>query len=162
MHGSHCEAWRRGCDGVGAFCWWHCWGFIQNWRHIEPAWLPQHPAATCQHIWFAFSGSFVFQQDEDPKHNSRLREGYLIMKESDGVLRQMTWPRKSPNLNPTELVWDELDHWMKAKQPTIACTIILTKFECFTIPLRPTVRLLLSTYSKYWIPAYLQSLYNQW
>ena len=40
LHGSHCEAWRRGCDGVGLLCWWHCWAFIQNWRHTAPAWLP--------------------------------------------------------------------------------------------------------------------------
>ena len=36
--------------------------------------------------------SFVFQQDNDPKHTSRLCKGYLTNKESDGVLHQMTWP----------------------------------------------------------------------
>ncbi|CAJ0954683.1 unnamed protein product [Ranitomeya imitator] len=36
--------------------------------------------------------SFIFQQDNDPKHTSRLCKGYLTKKESDGVLRQMTWP----------------------------------------------------------------------
>ena len=24
MCGSHCEAWRRWCDGVEVLCWWHC------------------------------------------------------------------------------------------------------------------------------------------
>ena len=32
----------------------------------------------------------------------------------------MEWPAQSPNLNPIELVWDELDRRMKAKQPTSA------------------------------------------
>ena len=32
--------------------------------------------------------SFIFQQDNDPKHTSRLYKGYLTKKESDGVLRQ--------------------------------------------------------------------------
>jgi hypothetical protein len=48
--------------------------------------------------------SFVFQQDIDPKHTSRLCKGYLTKKESDGVLHQMTWPPHSPDLNPIEMV----------------------------------------------------------
>ena len=63
--------------------------------------------------------SFVFQLDSDPKHTSRLCTGFLT-KESDGVLHQMTWPPQSPNLNPIEMVWDELDHRVKEKQPTSA------------------------------------------
>ena len=41
--------------------------------------------------------SFVFQQDNDPKHTSKLCKGYLTSKESDGVLHQMTWPPQSFN-----------------------------------------------------------------
>ena len=32
----------------------------------------------------------------------------------------MTWPPRSPALNPIEMVWDELDHRVKEKQPTNA------------------------------------------
>ncbi|KAL7852392.1 hypothetical protein SRHO_G00181770 [Serrasalmus rhombeus] len=49
--------------------------------------------------WRLVGPSFIFQQDNDPKHTSRLCKGYLTKKESDGVLRQMTWPPQSPDLN---------------------------------------------------------------
>ena len=45
---------------------------------------------------------------------------YLTKKESDGVLHQMTWPPQLPNLNPIQMVWDELDRRLKEKKPTSA------------------------------------------
>ncbi|CDQ98391.1 unnamed protein product [Oncorhynchus mykiss] len=67
-------------------------------------------------IWFGLSGTIiVFQQENGPKHTSRLCKGYLTKKE---MLHQMTWPPQSPDLNPIEMVWDELNHRVKEKQPT--------------------------------------------
>lgn len=64
-----------------------------------------------------FAGpSFVFLQDDDPKHTSRLCKSYLSKKKSDGVLHNMIWPPQSPDLNPTEVVWDESDKRVKEKQ----------------------------------------------
>uniref|UniRef100_A0AAZ3PQX9 Uncharacterized protein n=1 Tax=Oncorhynchus tshawytscha TaxID=74940 RepID=A0AAZ3PQX9_ONCTS len=54
------------------------------------------------------------------QHTSRLCTGYLTKKESDGVLHQMAWPPQSPDLNPNEMVWVELDLRVKEKQPTSA------------------------------------------
>uniref|UniRef100_A0A8C7GLW4 THAP-type domain-containing protein n=1 Tax=Oncorhynchus kisutch TaxID=8019 RepID=A0A8C7GLW4_ONCKI len=34
------------------------------------------------------------------------------------LLHQMTWRPQSPDLNPIEMVWDELDHRVKEKQPS--------------------------------------------
>ncbi|XP_031656013.1 mucin-2 isoform X1 [Oncorhynchus kisutch] len=54
---------------------------------------------------------------------SRLCKGYLTKKERDEVLHEMTWPPQSPDFNPIEMVWDELDHRVKEKQPTSAQTV---------------------------------------
>ena len=54
------------------------------------------------------------------QHTSRLCKGYLNKKESDGVLHQMTLPAQSPDLNPIEMVLDEVDRRVKEKQPTSA------------------------------------------
>ena len=37
----------------------------------------------------------------------------------------MSWPVKSVNLNPIELVWDELDQKVRAKQP-VGCLALAT------------------------------------
>jgi hypothetical protein len=54
------------------------------------------------------------------QYTSRLCKVYLTKKESDGELHQMTWPPQSPDLNPIEMVWDELDRRVKEKHPTSA------------------------------------------
>ena len=36
------------------------------------------------------------------------------------MLHPMTWPTQSPDLNPIEMVWDELERRVKEKQPTSA------------------------------------------
>ena len=63
---------------------------------------------------------FNRQQANDPKHTSRLCQNYLRRKEQDCRLQIMEWPAQSPDLNPIELIWDELDRRVKAKQPTSA------------------------------------------
>ena len=107
MCGSHHEAWRRRCDGALLVTLSVIFFRIQGT-------LDQHGYHSILQRYAIPSGlrlvglSFVFQQYNDSKHTSRLCKGYLT-NESDGVLHQVTWPPQSPNLNPIEMVWDELD-----------------------------------------------------
>uniref|UniRef100_A0AAZ3SF00 G-protein coupled receptors family 1 profile domain-containing protein n=1 Tax=Oncorhynchus tshawytscha TaxID=74940 RepID=A0AAZ3SF00_ONCTS len=104
-----------------ALCWLplNVFNTIFDWDHQA---LPacQHDAVFSACHLTAMASTCINPVDNDPKHSSRLCKGYLTKKESDGVLHQMAWPPQSPDLNPIEMVWDELDRRVKDKQPTSA------------------------------------------
>ena len=74
---------------------------------------------------------FILQQDNNPKHTSRLCQTYLRRKEQDCRLQIMEWPAQAPDLNLIELVWDELDRRGKAKQPTSATHLWQLLQQCW-------------------------------
>ena len=45
---------------------------------------------------------------------------YIKSKQEQHILQLMSWLAQSVDLNPIELVWDELDQKVRAKQPTSA------------------------------------------
>ena len=57
---------------------------------------------------------WVMQQDNDPKHRAHVVTHWLNQK---GVER-LDWPSSSPDLNPIEHMWDEVERRMKKESPT--------------------------------------------
>ena len=112
-------AWRRRCEGVGVLCWWHCQIYLEFKAHLTSMATTAFCSDTPSHLVCAWDYHLFFNRTMT-QHTSRLCKGYLSKKESDSVLHQMTWPPQSPDLNPTEMVWAELDCRVKEKHPRSA------------------------------------------
>ena len=56
---------------------------------------------------------FIFQQNNDPKHTSGLAKAWL----KKNNIELLPWAFCSPDMNPIEHLWDELDRRVKKRQP---------------------------------------------
>lgn len=97
---------RKGATDIGIFT-----GIMDAEFFVEEI-LKNHLEPFIEKV---FPDGHRFQQDNDPKHTSTRAKDYL--KES-GINWWVT-PPESPDLNPIELVWHELKHFLrKTHKPT--------------------------------------------
>ena len=117
LYHTNCKEWRR------LLCWEE--GGLSSWKGGDLHWVKGKLNQTGYHSILQhnaiLSGTrlvakgFVLLQDNDPKRTSKLYQRWIKSKEEQHILQLM--PVQSADLNPIELVWDEL---FKAKQPTSA------------------------------------------
>jgi transposase len=58
-------------------------------------------------------GDRLFQQDNAPCHKAKRVSKWF----EDENIPRIPWPAQSPDLNPIEPLWDELDHRIRKRKP---------------------------------------------
>ena len=80
-------------------------------------------------------GDYRFQQDNDPKHTSRLAKSYM----KDHSINWWKTPAESPDLNPIENVWGSLKYFLRAHHKPRNLDSLVNGIATFWKTLTPAV-----------------------
>ena len=94
--------------------------------------LANHLEDAADGLPLSVQNCWEFQQDNDPKHTSRLVKSWL----NDNKIRTMEWPAQSPDLNPIENLWNRVEWDIRKQKPATLDDLYHTiKESCHIIDL---------------------------
>lgn len=85
-------------------------GRINSQRYIEEI-LGYHVIPFLE-IFEEENGEYFFQQDNAPIHTSRQTQTFI----EETEITPLPWPGQSPDLNPIEHIWDELERCVRSRK----------------------------------------------
>src|SRR5690242_1790443 len=70
-----------------------------------------NPTSTCctKDVW----GELALQQDNDPKHTSRVAKEFI----AENSIHLIDWPSNSPDINPIENMWQIMKNNVEKRMP---------------------------------------------
>ena len=98
------------------------WPLNSSERNSECFSIPRDFGQFLPTLWEQFGdGPFLFQHDCAPVHKARSITTWM----REFGVDELDWPGQSPDLNPIEHLWDELERRLRARpsRPTSVCDL---------------------------------------
>ena len=113
------------------------WPLSSSERNFECFRIPKHFGQfRAPNLVGTVWSSFLFQHDCAPVHKARSIKTWM----TESGVDELDWPAQSPDLNPIEHLWDELERRLRARPspPTSVCdlTNINTLLNLVDLPRR--------------------------